>query len=185
MVALSGSLLIGCASDSATTATSPTPRLNPLVGTCLTEGPIDEPVIVPEMLNDGTSIWSWGQTRATVEMATEGTGTHKVDGTTITWLGGGCVTGIPGTHTYTLEGDEFIQTAKDEQCEPRRDAYDGVTDTQETTSPSPSISCAQSVPTGPSCHSLTMGATSATNTRRLPTGQGLWALVAPTPGGAV
>jgi hypothetical protein len=140
VAALSGSLLVGCTSDSATTATSPTPPTNPLVGTWLTEGPIDQPVIVLEMLNDGTWIWSWGQTRTTVEMATDGTGTYQVDGNTITWLGGACVTGIPGTYTYTLEGDKFTQTAKDEPCDPRRDAYNGVTYTRETTSPSPSTS---------------------------------------------
>jgi hypothetical protein len=134
----SGSLLAGCTSDSATTATSTTPPANPLVGTWLTEGPSDEPVIVLELFDDGTWIWSWGQTRATVYMAPYGSGTYQVDGDTVTWLGGACDEGAKGIYTYTLENGQFTQTAKDEPCDPRLDAYGGVTYTKETTSPSPS-----------------------------------------------
>jgi len=139
VAALAGGMLIGCSSDSATTATS-TPPANPLVGTWLTEGPIDNPVIVLEMASDGTWKWMWGPSRNRVVDPGEGYGTYEVDGNTITWLGGACDEGVKGTYTYTLENDQITQTATDEPCGPRKDAYDGVTYTRETVSPNPSAS---------------------------------------------
>jgi hypothetical protein len=135
--ALSGSLLVGCTSDNATTATSPTPPANPLVGKWLTEGISDHPVIVLEMEQGGVWTYKWGPSYNRIVQVGSGTYTVNADDT-ITWLGGACVTDVPGIYTYTLEGDKFTQTAKDEPCDPRREAYDGVTYTRETTSPSPS-----------------------------------------------
>ena len=139
IAALSGSLLVGCTSDNATTATSATPPPNPLVGEWLTEGTSDNPVIVLEMEEGGVWTYKWGPYYNRVVQVGSGTYTVNADDT-ITWLGGACVTDVPGIYTYTLEGDKFTQTAKDEPCDPRREAYDGVTYTRETTSPSPSTS---------------------------------------------
>jgi hypothetical protein len=138
VAALSGSLLVGCTSDNATSATS-TPPANPLVGKWLTEGTSDNPVIVLEMEEGGVWTYKWGPYYDRVVQVGSGTYTVNAD-ETITWLGGACVTDVPGIYTYTLEGDKFTQTAKDEPCDPRRDAYNGVTYTRETTSPSPSTS---------------------------------------------
>jgi hypothetical protein len=138
VAALSGSLLVGCTSDNATSATS-TPPANPLVGKWLTEGTSDNPVIVLEMEEGGVWTYKWGPSYNRVVQVGSGTYTVNAD-ETITWLGGACVTDVPGIYTYTLEGDKFTQTAKDEPCDPRRDAYNGVTYTRETTSPSPSTS---------------------------------------------
>ena len=138
VAALSGSLLGGCTSDNATTATSTTPPANPLVGTWLAEGPSDHPVVNLELTADGTWKYLWGPSQNRVVYV--GEGTYEVDGDTVTWLGGECDAGAKGIYTYTLENGQFTQTAKDEPCDPRRDAYDGVTYTRQSTSPSPSTS---------------------------------------------
>ena len=140
MAAMSGSLLIGCTSDSATTATSSTPPANPLVGTWQAEGPSDNPVRVLELAADGT--WKYLGGPSQNRIVIWGEGTYEVDGDTLTWLGppGECDEGAKGIYTYTLEKGQFTQTAKDEPCDPRRDAYNGVTFTNEGVSPSPSAS---------------------------------------------
>ena len=135
---------MGCSSDSATTATSPTPPAQLLVGKWLTEFPDvtefpDGAFVILELEEGGVWTYKWGPSYNRVVQI--GSGTYKVNADdTITWLGGNCVEGEPGIYTYTLEGDKLTQTAKDEPCDPRRDAYDGVTYTRETTSPSPSTS---------------------------------------------
>ena len=144
VAALSGSLLVGCTSDNATTATSPTPPAQLLVGKWLTEFPDvtdfpDGAFVILELEEGGVWTYKWGPSYDRVVQIGEGTYTVTADDT-ITWLGGNCVTDVPGIYSYTLEGDRFTQTAKDEPCDPRRDAYDGVTYTRETTSPSPSTS---------------------------------------------
>ena len=142
VAALPGSLLVGCSSGNADTNTSTTPAAttpaNPLVGTWLTEGPSDNPIIVLEMAADGTWKFLWGPSRDRVVDPGGGFGTYEVDGNTVTWLGGACDEGAKGIYTYTLENGQFTQTATDEPCAPRRSAYDGVTYTAETASPSPS-----------------------------------------------
>jgi poly(3-hydroxybutyrate) depolymerase len=135
VAALPGGLLMGCSSDNADTASATTPPANPLVGTWLTEGPSDNPVIVLEMAADGTWTWSWGPSRDRVVDPGGGFGTYEVDGNTVTWLGGACDEGVKGIYTYTLENGQFTQTATDEPCDPRRSAYDGVTYTAEATPP--------------------------------------------------
>jgi hypothetical protein len=137
VVALSGSLLVGCSSDSATTATS-TPPANPLVGKwLLTRDTAVNPVIVLELEDGGVWTYKWGPSYDSLEQVGIGMYTVNEDDT-ITWTGGACVEGEPGIYTYTLENGEFTQTATDEPCDPRRDAYDGVTYTRQTASPSPS-----------------------------------------------
>jgi hypothetical protein len=138
VAALPGTMLISCSSDNADNADTTTPPANPLVGTWLAEGPSDNPVIVLEMAADGTWKFLWGPTRDRVVDPGEGFGTYEVDGNTVTWLGGACDEGAKGIYTYTLENGQFIMTATDEPCDPRRTAYDGLTYTAETTSPSPS-----------------------------------------------
>ena len=91
VAALSGSLLVGCTSDNATTATSPTPPANPLVGKWLTEGTSDNPVIVLEMEEGGVWTFKWGPYYDRVVQVGSGTYTVNADDT-ITWLGGACVT---------------------------------------------------------------------------------------------
>ena len=135
VAALPGSLLMGCSSDNADTASATTPPANPLVGTWLTQGPSDNPVIVLEMAADGTWTWSWGPSRDRVVDPGGGFGTYEVDGNTVTWLGGACDAGAKGIYTYTLDNGQFTQTATDEPCAPRRSAYDGVTYTAEETPP--------------------------------------------------
>jgi hypothetical protein len=144
VTALSGSLLVGCTSDNANTATSTTPPANPLVGAWLTEFPDvtefpDGAFVILELEEGGVWTYKWGPSYDRVVQIGSGTYTVNADGT-ITWLGGNCVEGEPGIYSYTLEGDKFTQTAKDEPCGPRSDAYNGVTYTRETTSPSPSTS---------------------------------------------
>jgi hypothetical protein len=139
VAALPGSLLIGCLSDNADTANTTTPPANPLVGTWLTEGPISNPVVVLEMAADGTWTFSWGPSRDRVVDPGEGFGTYEVDGNTVTWLGGACEQGVKGIYTYTLQNDQFTQTATDEPCDPRRSAYDGVTYTAEKLPPRPPV----------------------------------------------
>jgi hypothetical protein len=138
VAALSGSLLVGCTSDNATTATSTTPPANPLVGTWLAEGPSDNPVVNLELASDGTWKYLWGPSQDRVVFV--GEGTYEVDGDTVTWLGGECDAGAKGVYTYTLADGQFTQTATDEPCEPRMVAYNGVTFTKEGVSPSPSAS---------------------------------------------
>jgi hypothetical protein len=128
VAALSGSLFVGCSSDGATTST--TPPENPLVGTWLTDGPNDEPVVVLELTADGDWTYRWGQSRDTVSLA--GSGTYEVDGDTVTWLGGECEVDAEGVYTYTLENGQFTQTLEDDPCVPRRMAYADVTFTAET-----------------------------------------------------
>jgi hypothetical protein len=138
LAAWSGSMLVGCSSDSATTATSTTPPANPLVGTWLAEGPSDNPVVVLELAADGTWKYLWGPSvNRVVEV---GEGTYEVDGDTVTWLGGECDAGAKGIYTYTLADGQFTQTATAEPCVPRRVAYAGVTFTNEEASPSSSAS---------------------------------------------
>ena len=144
VAALSGSLLVGCTSDNATTATAPTPPAQLLVGKWLTEFPDvtdfpDGAFVILELEEGGVWTYKWGPSYDRVEQIGEGTYSVTADDT-ISWLGGACVTDVPGIYSYTLEGDRFTQTAKDEPCDPRRDAYDGVTYTRETTSPSPATS---------------------------------------------
>lgn len=139
-VAFVATLLVGCTSDSATTATSSTPPANPLVGTWLAEGPSDEPVVVLELSADGSWTYRWGPSRDRVVDPGEGNGTYQVKGTTVTWLGGACDEGAEGIYTYTLENGQFTQTVKDDPCGPRKMAYDGVTFTADTASPSASAS---------------------------------------------
>jgi poly(3-hydroxybutyrate) depolymerase len=136
VAALPGSLLVGCSSDNADIAASTTPPVNPLVGTWLTEGPSDNPIIVLELAADGTWTFSWGPSRDKVVDPGGGFGTYEVDGNTVTWLGGACDEGVKGVYTYTLENGQFTQTATDEPCDPRRSAYDGVTYAAEATPPS-------------------------------------------------
>ena len=147
VAALPGSLLIGCSSDNADNADTSTPPANPLVGTWLTDGPSDNPVVVLEMAADGTWTWSWGPSRDRVVDPGGGFGTYEVDGNTVTWLGGACDAGAKGIYSFTLENGQFTQTATDEPCDPRRSAYDGVTYTAETTPPSGVASGDQTVST--------------------------------------
>ena len=140
LAAASGSVLIGCSSDNATTTASTTPPANPLVGTWLTEGPSDNPVVVLEVAADGTWQYLWGPSRNRVVTAGDATGTYEVVGDRVTWLGGACDEGAKGIYTFTLTDGQFTQTATDEPCYPRKVAYDGVTFTKEGVSPSPSAS---------------------------------------------
>jgi hypothetical protein len=141
VAALSGGLLVGCTSDNATTATAPTPPAQLLVGKWLAHFP-DEPAfpngefVILELEEGGVWTYKWGPSYELAEQVGSGTYTVTADNT-ISWLGGACVTDVPGIYTYTLEGDKLTQTAKDEPCDPRRAAYDGETYTRETTSPSP------------------------------------------------
>ena len=144
VAALAGSLLTGCSSDSATTATSSTPPAELLVGRWLATFPTvtefpDGAFVILELEEGGVWTYKWGPSYDEVEQIGIGTYTVNADDT-ITWLGGACVEGEQGIYTYTLEGDEFTQTAKDEPCSPRWDAYHGVTYTRETPPPSPSTS---------------------------------------------
>lgn len=137
LVALSGSLLVGCSSDN---ADSVTPPANPLVGTWVAKGFPDNPVVVLEMASDGSWKYLWGPSRDRVVMAGEGSGTYEVNGDTVTWLGGACDEGVKGIYTYTLENGQFTQMVKDDPCPLRKVAYDAVVFTAETASPSPSAS---------------------------------------------
>ena len=114
------------------------PPADLLVGTWLTQGPSDEPIVVLELTAEGTWTYKWGQTRETVSLAGTGYGTYEVDGDTVTWLGGECEPGAKGVYTFTLENGQFSQTVKDDSCRLRKLAYDGVTFTAETASTSSS-----------------------------------------------
>ena len=159
VAALSGSLLIGCTSDSADTTTSTTPRAttpasaaatsaHPLVDTAWRaedgggrpqscDGPGEKQVFYGGLILKADGSWvipmcqsSWG-------------GTYEVNGDTITWVGGtDCDTGVKGVYKFTLNNNQFTQVVMDDPCDSRRDAFDGVTYTApaETTSPSPSAS---------------------------------------------
>ena len=107
VAALPGSLLVGCSSDSADNANTLTPPANPLVGTWLTQGPSDNPIIVLEMAADGKWTFMWGPSRDKVVDPGAGFGTYEVDGNTVTWLGGACDQGVKGIYTYTLENGQF------------------------------------------------------------------------------
>ena len=130
VTALVGNLLVGCTSDNATTkasttpAATTTPAANPLVGTWFAEGDAGfkacgEPFRGQLVLTaDG---------RWVIPFCDDG-GTYEVNGGTITWLGGDdCDADVKGDYTYTLENGQFIQTAKDDRCGPRKEAFDGVT----------------------------------------------------------
>ena len=66
VTAMLGSLLVGCTSDSSTSATSTTPAADPLVGTWVAEY-FDYSIGVLEFRADGTATYSYGETRGTVE----------------------------------------------------------------------------------------------------------------------
>jgi hypothetical protein len=123
MVALSGSLLIGCTSDSSDTATTPSasaPAMDPeLVGWYWTT---DFPKVVGlDLIYPGKwTARSWGWL--------EGQGTYELDGDTITWHGGiECADRDEGTYTYTVQDRQrFTQTVKEDPCDSRRESFDGV-----------------------------------------------------------
>ena len=157
--ALSGSLLVGCTSDSADTTTSATPSATtpasaattsayPLVGTSWRaedgggrpqscDGPGEKPGMYGGLFLRADGAWvipwcnsSWG-------------GTYEVNGDTITWVGGSdCDAGVKGVYKFTLDSNQFNQVVIDDPCEARKNAFNGVTYTApaETTSPSPSPS---------------------------------------------
>ena len=145
VAALSGSLLVGCTSDSATTATSSTPRATtpasaaapsayPLVGTDWRA--VGGPGLPCEgnngfgralsLMADGTwhSPGCWDGT----ELPLPARWTYEVNGDTITWLGGtDCDAGVKGVYKFTLNNGRFTQVVVDDPCGPRRDAFDGQT----------------------------------------------------------
>ena len=104
VAALSGSLLVGCTSDDATTATSPTPPAQLLVGKWLTEFPdvtdfADGAFVILELEEGGVWTYKWGPSYNRVVQIGSGTYTVNADDT-ITWLGGDCVEGDrASTHT--------------------------------------------------------------------------------------
>lgn len=142
VAALSGSLLIGCSSDSATTATTTTPPANPLVGTWVTELP--EGVGLWDFQADGIVRYRAGPTRQGV--ATIDYGTYEVNSETLTLLTSTyCdepIEAQEATYTFTVENDQvtFRNTSGDDKCTDRKDAMEAYTYAAEATSPRPSAS---------------------------------------------
>jgi hypothetical protein len=140
--ALSGSLLIGCSSDDATTATSSTPPANPLVGTWVSES--SDAVGLWEFQADGIVRYRSGPTRQGV--ATIDYGTYEVDSQTLTFLTSTyCdepIEAQEATYTFTVENDQvtFTNTSGDDKCTDRREGLEATTYTAEATAPSPSAS---------------------------------------------
>lgn len=143
VAALSGSLLIGCSSDNATTATSTTPPANPLVGTWVTELP-NGGVGLLEFQADGIDKYREGPSRQGV--ATIDYGTYEVDSETLTFLTSTyCdepIDAQEATYTFTVENDQvtFKNTSGDDKCTDRKNGLEGYAYTAEATSPSPSAS---------------------------------------------
>ena len=141
VAALSGSLLIGCSSDDATTATSSTPPANPLVGTWVAAFR-DSNVGVLEIRADGTVTYSFGPTRDAVDVVDDGT--YQADSDTLTYLTSTYCDDPTdkATYTYTLASDQvtFTNTSGDDKCADRKRTMEPVPWAAETTPPSPSAS---------------------------------------------
>ena len=122
LLVVSASLMTACSDDETTTPT--TAAGSALVGTWYTEGPADEPVVVLDLLADGTWIYKWGQSPQTASFV--GSGIYRVDGSTVTWLGGECDAGGKGVYSYTLTNGTFTQEVENDPCVLRMLAFDGV-----------------------------------------------------------
>ena len=157
VAAVSGSLLIGCTSDSEDTTPSATPRATTpasapnTLALLLVESNYwraeDGPGLSCDMPSSGEGKSPFGAgllLRAngfwTSPWCQQGPGTFEVNGDTITWLGGSICGEVKGTYKFTVTNNSFTQTVMDDPCGPRRDAFDGVTYTTETASPSPAAS---------------------------------------------
>ena len=133
VAALSGSLLVGCSSDSSD-------RPAPLVGTWVLEDSTGVGVL--QLKADGTCLYESGEGRDS--LVGRDACTYESDASTLTFLTSSfCPDSADrATYAYTLTNEqaEFRNARGDDKCDDRKSVMEGAIFTRETTSPNPSAS---------------------------------------------